>query len=213
MSINEQSVDSEVLSRIISRAALEIISTAMYQASESGDGTENELVEHGWLPAKYSRIYTDDFLYAFAACTSSVLGKIGSEHQQMLTCTAEELAFRAIVHVASMALSGKEPYFWSRPEIKTLMKGQRRDRLRDKLAKFDELAIEDRDVDFLFDMQHDGIEDESASPDVTVNPMGLANLHPRDWFSPFRPDMPVAREALVHAGPWLKWLNAEMPPR
>lgn len=44
-----------------------------------------------------------------------------------------------------------------------------------------DLAFEDHDVLMLFDARFDGIEDSDVGA-----MLGVANLHPKDWFKPFR---------------------------
>ena len=54
--------------------------------------------------------------------------------------------------------------------------------LFDALTLLDEILFEDDDVSMLFHLDLDGIEDDEDM----IDRMGLANLHPRDWFTPFR---------------------------
>lgn len=54
--------------------------------------------------------------------------------------------------------------------------------LRAELQVLQDILFEDHDVLMLFEPELDGIESDA---DV-IDRMGLANLHPKDWFLPFR---------------------------
>ena len=59
------------------------------------------------------------------------------------------------------------------------------DGLREKFSEVHDLAFEDHDILMLFDARFDGIEDHTTGIGAAL---GVANLHPGDWFKPFRSD-------------------------
>jgi len=207
MGLNGYSVKDDWLMRRLIESSVIVASTCRHQGDDPGlwrDG-DSPVVEYGWLPRKHMTLYTPDFLDAFAMSAFVVARKVASSSRShMLVCTAEELAFRAMVMVTMNAL-GKNPFFWPKGLMKQETKGRRR-RLRNKLDRFETLAIEDRDVDLLFDMKLDGIEDKDHPAAIQT---GIVNLSPRDWFSPFA-DRKVDRCVTVLATPWLEWLDSRV---
>jgi hypothetical protein len=124
------------------------------------------------LPRCFSRYYTPELIYQIRAAIELVADKLAAYPDTYLVSSAEELAGHALIEEARAMLDNVEALTTDETEV-----------ARDELDELHDLAFEDHDVLMLFDPRLDGIE----SSDL-VDRMGLANLHVRDWFKPFRSD-------------------------
>ena len=123
------------------------------------------------LPAVYARHYTPTVVAQWAGSVETVAHKLAAYPDTYLASTAEELAGHALI-ARCEALIGEREGELDDP-----------DSLREKFDEAHDLAFEDHDVLLLFDARFDGIEDSDIG-----EMMGMANLHVRDWFRPFRSD-------------------------
>lgn len=124
------------------------------------------------LPRRLVAYYDDPFLRRFLVAVIAVGQKLAGGEKVVLSSTAEELALHAITGQARELLTGGD--------------GEGIEELLDEIC-------EDDDVLLLFDPASDGIED------VGIPGLDLVNLHPDDWFRPFRPGLtvhPYLEEAL-----------------
>lgn len=137
---------------------------------EGGDYDDTIAVsEH--LPAIYAHHYSHEVIAEWARSIEAVAGKLAAYPDTYLASTAEELAGHALIGHCEILIDERE--------------GELDDpvALREKFSELHDLAFEDHDVLLLFDARFDGIEDSDIA-----KMMGMANLHVRDWFKPFRSD-------------------------
>lgn len=115
------------------------------------------------LPGRYQHHYDLDFAQQFLDVMIILNWKIHDRRWWMLNSVAEELAMRAVLNVAKAQadLEGKE--FDSSDLV--------------------DCIFEDTDVEFLFQQEFDGIEDDEH----LIKQFRLVNLRFADWFKPFRP--------------------------
>jgi hypothetical protein len=115
-----------------------------------------------FLPPNYAPRYTLLFQKRFFACLLSVGWKLAQRRPRMplLSCTAEELALRALIEQAKSVLE---------------MRGVNPD-----FDDFEDIAFQDLDHEILFDPSLDGLEDTAAGVQL-----GMGYLHFDDWFKPF----------------------------
>jgi hypothetical protein len=123
------------------------------------------------LPGVYAHHYTPELVAQWAESVETVAGKLAEYPDTYLASTAEELAGHALIAYCEALIDEREDEL-DDPGA-----------LREKLSEAHDLAFEDHDVLMLFDARFDGIEDSDIG-----EMMGMANLHVRDWFKPFRPD-------------------------
>jgi hypothetical protein len=123
------------------------------------------------LPGVYARHYTPEVVAQWAGSVETVAHKLAAYPNTYLTSTAEELAGHALIARCEALIEDRENEF------------DDADALREKFSEVHDLAFEDHDVLLLFDARFDGIEDSDIG-----ETMGVANLHVRDWFKPFRSD-------------------------
>ena len=118
-----------------------------------------------YLPPQYVPRYTPVFAKQVLACLMTVAWKLRSPESHVLACVGEELALAAILRMAASILDvqGIEADF----------------------GTFEEFAFEDLDFHFLFEAQHDGIDESSLG-----GLFGLASLRFSDWMKPFWPENP-----------------------
>jgi len=119
-----------------------------------------------YLPPKYLSRYTPQFAKRFLTCLLTVAWKLWAPGIHHLACVGEELALAAIIDRARYVLEdeGIEPDF----------------------SGLAECAFEDKDFEWLFEPELDGIEDTSMG-----RMLAIANLHFDEWFKPFRETNPV----------------------
>lgn len=145
---------------------------------EDGESFEEQFLLEGVLPATFSRHYTPEFLNRLQALYEPVAQKL--VERKALNSTAEELVAHHIIEV-TIDLVG-DGVFESDSDDPTALPIMLRE-----LDELKDLAFEDHDVLMLFDPRFDGIE---TSDDERLAPLGLRNLHPSEWFDPFRAEKP-----------------------
>ncbi|MGH2714189.1 MAG: hypothetical protein ACRDM7_09965 [Thermoleophilaceae bacterium] len=123
------------------------------------------------LPVVYARHYTPELVAHWAGSVETVAHKLAAYPNTYLASTAEELAGHALIGRCEALIDEREE------ELNDP------DAVREKFSEAHDLAFEDHDVLLLFDARFDGIEDSDVG-----EMMGMANLHVRDWFMPFRSD-------------------------
>jgi len=111
-----------------------------------------------YLPRCYRGRYSPLFAKQFLMATATVAWKLAQPQWHPLACIAEELALNAVVRKAEALLEaqGRKPDF----------------------ILFEDSALEDLDIEVMFDPAWDGYEEETS----------LAFEY---WFSPFRADEPA----------------------
>ncbi len=125
---------------------------------------KDTLVFREVLPPQFTSWYTPLFLKQFVVCAVHLAAKIDAWDGAVVACAAEELAFRGLIE-------------W----IPTLCEADIIPGTIEHLGDFREEAVDDFDVDMLFDLTLDGIEH-----DETLNAqLGLDSLRPENWFRPF----------------------------
>lgn len=130
---------------------------------------ENALPPIAWPYAKGRWLH--EYILGFDRIADRIAGGSG-DADLLARCTAEELALHEIIATA-------ETYLHEEVLDVSLAMGLPDHREDDRnFHLMREVLFEDHDVLMLFNPALDGIDD----PDVS----GGANLHPRDWFRPFR---------------------------
>jgi hypothetical protein len=145
------------------------------EALRSGATFEELLRLDDVLPSCFANHYTAELVERFAELVAQVAGKLASYPSTYLATTAEELVAHALIEDAGAVAELRADEF-SEAEAGTVA---------GELDDLHEDAFEDHDVLMLFDARFDGIE----TGDIADH-MGFANLHVRDWFTPFRPGRP-----------------------
>ena len=123
------------------------------------------------LPPRYLPKYTPLFLKQFFVCILTVSWKLAQPEPTFLASVAEELAAWAIIDAAKAQI-----------ELKRETEGSQLT-AEEAFEDFIEGLFEDTDVLFLFDDEHDGI-DQSAVGQM----LGMSSLSFEDWFKPFSDD-------------------------
>jgi hypothetical protein len=136
-----------------------------------GGHHDDTLAVSEYLPAVYSRHYTPELVAQWSGSVETVAHKLAAYPDTYLASTAEELAGHALIARGEALVDEREDEL------------DDPDGVREKLSEVHDLAFEDHDVLLLFDARFDGIEDSDIG-----EMMGMANLHARDWFKPFRSD-------------------------
>ena len=131
---------------------------------DEGDFAETTM--GSFLPPRYLPRYTPVFAKQFLACLLTVAWKLRAPGAYVLACTAEALALDALIQTAESVMEAA---------------GQRYD-----FDAFREVAYEDEGLPFALRSARDGIETTEAGRNLA-----LANLELRNWFRPFREDVPV----------------------
>ncbi len=126
-------------------------------------GDEHHLL--GYLPTKYQLNYARLFVQRFLACVTVVGWKLHDSREHMLACVAEELALNALITVAKGVLEIEDQDAEGEPV---------------DFDALEDVAYEDMDFQFLFDMSMDGIENTDTGRNLRI-----VNLPFGDWFKPF----------------------------
>lgn len=127
---------------------------------EDEDGEGYRFLE--FLPQKYTLLYDQAFLRRFLITLMTVGYKLALAEPPapLLSCVAEELALDMLIKVASERLK----VLASTPDFEL----------------FKDLAYQDSDYEYLYELSLDGIEDSPVGVEH-----GIANLHFDEWFMPF----------------------------
>ena len=114
------------------------------------------------LPPRYQLRYDQLFLRIWFVTVLTVAYKLAQPEPPvpLLSCTAEELALRALIEEAKELLSqeGTEAEF----------------------GEFEDDAFQDTDHEFLFMPERDGIEDSAEAAHMGISPIRFD-----EWFTPF----------------------------
>ena len=158
-------VDDHALQEALRAAAVGCLETFDEQAGRLGQG--EAFADTGlsaMLPAGFAPLYDTLFLARFRVCLVVVGWKLAQPEPQPLTCVAEELAFEAIVRVASERLESRG-----------------RSRAQADLGELFDVVLEDTDFRALFAIG-DPVETELI--DISGE-LGATNLAFARWFEPF----------------------------
>jgi hypothetical protein len=139
------------------------------QALRDGAAYEETFAVRQHLPAGFARHYTPDLVAQWAGSVETVAHKFAGYPDTYLATSAEELAGHALIERCEELIEERAGQL------------DDPDALREKFSEVHDLAFEDHDVLMLFDASLDGIEDDPVG-----EMLGVANLHPREWFTPFR---------------------------
>ncbi len=122
-----------------------------------------------YLPPQLEPHYTEGLYRSMVMAVANVGGQLGSTDAPTLRCLADELALHVIIEHAGGWL-------------------ENHGELDEGWGYYEDRVLEDTDFKLLYDPAWDGIEDPGSD---VARLEGMANLHPKDWFKPFRPDEPV----------------------
>lgn len=131
------------------------------------------------LPRAMRGRYDNSTTLAFLNSLDAVIWKLGNQPGQMLSCTMEELAMRAILKRAEMLVEeiveaqahGEEP--WWGPDLDTA---------EVDLAELYDIVFQDLDHEMLFMPHLDGIEGDEQ----ILATLGIGDvLKPENWLTPF----------------------------
>jgi hypothetical protein len=175
---NPEKLEAEVASAV-REASEDLLSLLSSDAASLGEGAHfSELIElPNVLPACFSRHYTPELLAQFQETLEVTAENLSTFPDTYLASTAEELAAHALLDRAEEGLREKANDDESAdPSLIAAA--------LDRIETMREAAFEDWDVLMLFDSHLDGFESDAA----LSQKMGFTNLHPRDWFTPFRSD-------------------------
>jgi hypothetical protein len=148
-------------------AVVLLLDDAFESLARNGDLSESMIA--WYLPERLERHYTDVLYRGMLVAIANVGGQLAGTDAPALRCLADEMALHVIIEHAGVWLEdhGELDEGW---------------------GDYEDRVFEDVDFELLYDPAWDGIED----PDSDVaRQEGMANLHPKDWFKPFRPDEPV----------------------
>ena len=138
------------------------------------DGLGDDVIAE--LPPLARQHADDRFVSAFAYRFAVIGKRIASGLpwlESIATCTADEMAVHIILSMVDDFDELTDPSWIEQ------FPAHEDD---DQIEWLDDLLLQDTDVLMLYNPALDGIED----PDSPVNQqLGIANLHPNDWFKPF----------------------------
>ena len=126
----------------------------------SGDVAFADTDSGSLLPIRLKKHYSEGFARRFFLCFATVGWKLAQPDEMTPSCVAEELAVHILVTEATRILAeeGEDPDY----------------------GAFEDLYLQDADVELLYDLSFDGIEDTKTAEDL-----GMDHLHFEDWFKPF----------------------------
>lgn len=133
------------------------------------DGSLEESSIASYLPPRFRHRYTELTFRGLLVALIEVGGRLARTDTPQLRCLAEVLALHIVVEHADV---------WFESQGHPLP----------SWGDYEDLAFEDADFELLYQPEWDGIEDP---PSEVARSLGMVNLHPDDWFSPFRQDEPV----------------------
>lgn len=163
--------DPEVLppaQRDAMHAAVAVLIDAALDSLAEDEGLEDSPI--AWhLPPIVERVGTPILYRAMLVSVITVGDQLARTDRPTLRCVADQVALGTIIE-----------------EAKTVLEG--RDEPGGDWSLYQDLVYEDMDLELLYDPTFDGIEDPD---DEIAQRLGMVNLHPRDWFTPFDPAQPV----------------------
>lgn len=134
------------------------------------------IILHDVLPACFAAHYTPELVEQVIKTVERVAEKLSSYPSTYLASTAEELAAHALIDEARSQLEVSQ-------DLDTERFSEAQAAVADReLEDLHQDAFEDHDVLMLFDARYDGLETSAVA-----DQLGMANLHPSDWFKAFRP--------------------------
>lgn len=144
-----------------------LLDDAFETLARNGDLNESMIV--WYLPERLEPHYTEVLYRGMVVAVANVGAQFADTDAPTLRCLADEMALHVIIEHAGAWLENQ---------------GE----LDEGWVNYEDRVFEDTDFELLYDPAWDGIED----PDSDVARQGgMANLHPKDWFKPFRPAEPV----------------------
>ncbi|WP_371528678.1 hypothetical protein OG302_24135 [Streptomyces sp. NBC_01283] len=120
------------------------------------------------LPPRYALQYDARFARRFLVTAIALTTRLTEGSFLQLSCVAEELALRLLLHEAEVTLD----------TFGLLDEG-----VSSALECFAALVYEDMDHEWLYDDSMDGIDESEVGEALGITPMGIAN-----WFKPFNKD-------------------------
>lgn len=148
-------------------SAVVLLDNAFDSLATSGGLAESTIA--WYLPERLQHHYHEVLYRDMVIAVMNVGGQLVETDSPTLRCVGEEFAMYVIIQHAGVWLEthGEVDEGWE---------------------TYEDCVFKDMDFELLYDPAFDGIED----PDSDIAQLqGMANLHPRDWFRPFRPDEPV----------------------
>ncbi|MFE1781256.1 hypothetical protein ACFW9F_01345 [Streptomyces sp. NPDC059506] len=170
---------TERTAAVLRRALEELSARAWQDVADVGDAPlrRNEGRVLGLLPSVTLR-QDRDWRRQMARCFDDLAADLARTGTVRPGCTGEEMALHLGIDRAQ-ALTRNRPRL-----VAECVAGLGEDRRDYDWAWCSDVLFEDHDVLMLFNAALDGIED---SGNEINQALGLANLAPADWFSPFRP--------------------------
>lgn len=146
-----------------------------------------EPLESAWelseqLPGCFEPFYTAKLLAGYTQALTLVSGKLACFPDTYLASTIEELAGHALLNQAKASTECERDEGRLQEQLAAA--------IIERLQEMQEDAFEDWDVTMLFEPQFAGIESNAIG-----QLMGVANLHPDAWFTPFRAEQPAESPA------------------
>jgi hypothetical protein len=155
----------EAWSEFIPTSHREALSTAFDSLcdgffDEQGDLPFTETYLGSLLPMGFRHHYTDGFGRRFFLCITTLGWKLAQPREFTPSCVAEELSLRILVTEAEGLLE--------------------EDGVKAEFGTFEDVYLQDADVELLYNLAFDGIEDSE-----TGDELGLDHLRFENWFKPF----------------------------
>lgn len=144
------------------------------EALRRGAAYEDTAAVSYHLPKAFAHRYTVELVELWRRSVARVAEKLAAYPDTYLATTAEELAAHALIEEAKAWLEDSDG----------LGDGEKED-ANETLEEMHDLAFEDHDVLMLFERRFDGLEESDIA-----ETFGMINLHPHDWFKPFRAGRP-----------------------
>lgn len=126
------------------------------------DPESEENVFRDLLPRRYTSFYNPIFLKKFFVSFLTVSYKLALSEgsDTLIACTAEEIALHILIERASAVLE---------------MEG-----IESDFDAFEDMVLQDVDFEFLYEPESEWIDEKKNRDEL-----GMANLHPSEWFKPF----------------------------
>lgn len=163
----QRDVLSEVQRQALHAATVVLVDEALDSLATEGGLSDSAMA---WqLPPIAERAGTPVLYRSMLVAVISVGDQLARTDRPTLRCVADQIALGIILEQARSLLEDEDGPVadWS---------------------LYQDLVYEDMDFEVLYDPAFDGIED--PGDDIALE-MGMVNLHPRDWFTPFDPAQPV----------------------
>jgi hypothetical protein len=156
-----------VLKRALMDACVVTVDEAFNSLEALADGSDfAQTPMAAWLPQKHLLRFDAGFARCFLVCLVAVAGKLADRDPHVLGSVAEEMALAAILDEAEAILETSGGHADMRAVAQS--------------------AFQDADFEILFNPELDGLEE-----DESIAHLALTNLRFKDWFTPFRDEVPV----------------------